>query len=44
MHTDRPREENGPLKLYFHGARQTSMVPCPEELAALIDALTDAAR
>ncbi len=37
------REEDGPLKLYFHGARQTSMAPCPEELTTLIEALRTAA-
>ena len=33
------REEDGPLKLYFHGARQTSMAPDPTELAELVEAL-----
>ena len=37
------REEDGPLKLYFHGARQTSMAPDPEEATRLIDALRMAA-
>ncbi len=36
------REENGPLKLYFHGARQTSMAPSPDELTELIEALRTA--
>ena len=38
------REKAGPLKVYFHGARQTSMAPCPKELAALVMALNEAAR
>ena len=37
------REEDGPLKLYFHGARQTSMAPSPDEVAELITALRTAA-
>ena len=37
------REEDGPLKLYFHGARQTSMAPSPDEVAELMEALRTAA-
>ncbi len=33
------REEDGPLKLYFHGARQISMAPSADELAELVEAL-----
>ena len=38
------REEAGPLKVYFHGARQTSMAPSREEVTMLLTALADAAR
>lgn len=33
------RAEDGSLRLYFHGARQTSADLCRDEAAALIEAL-----
>ncbi len=33
------RELDGPLLVSFHGAWRTTAAPCPEEAAALIEAL-----
>lgn len=38
------RQPDGPLLVSFHGAWHTTAAPCPDELAALLDALNDAAR
>ena len=36
------RELDGPLLVSFHGAWRTTASPCPEEAAALMEALRNA--